>query len=70
VLQKRPKDAAQRLARILHCEKVLNKSENATKVDDCFYEDSKVIAECLRLIDAKKIAEVQKDAFVSLGVSI
>jgi carboxylesterase type B len=66
VLQRRPKEAAQRLARKLNCEKILNETENATKVTDCFYDNSTVIAECLRLVDAKKLAEAMKDAFVIL----
>lgn len=66
VIQRYPKLAAQRVAKLLGCNEILNKTENATKVQhgDCVYDNSSLILECLKLVDAKKLAELQKDSFV------
>jgi len=63
-IQRRPKEAAQRLARLFDCGKILNVTENATKTSDCSWNNSTLILECLNLVEAKKLAEIQKEAFV------
>lgn len=70
VIQQNPKRASQRIARLMDCEKVLKLKEtgNSTNIGDSHcsfdYENSTMILECLKLVDAKKLAEVQNEAFV------
>lgn len=64
-IQTRPLQAAQRLARKLNCDEVLNKRENATGEVTMaqILGNSTLLVECLKSVKAKKIAEVHEEAF-------
>lgn len=51
---------AQRLGRLLNCQKVLNdnKAKNEEIIDTCLVENSTLLARCLKFVEAKKIAEI------------